>query len=285
MTGPATVRPTTIDPEAAARAVARLAAATRAALADLVLTMADDEFVSGFTDSEWTGIAPVLEEDVAMSSISQDELGHARALYELLAAIADDGRDADAIAYDRSPAQYRHAALLDRARGDWADTIARRFLYELADEARLASIGDGFAPLAELVAKLRREERYHRMHAVAWLGRLAEGGTEARRRLEAALAALGSDAASVFAPLAGEAELLDAGILSRSLASAEAAWRADLTTILVPLGLALPPQESGAPAVPRIARIGASRMRHGEAFDWLHSQFTMVRRTDPEAIW
>ena len=39
----------------------------------------------GFWDSEWTGIAPMLEEDVAMSSVSQDEIGHARAWYELLA--------------------------------------------------------------------------------------------------------------------------------------------------------------------------------------------------------
>ncbi|HJW21531.1 MAG TPA: Phenylacetic acid catabolic protein, partial [Candidatus Limnocylindrales bacterium] len=85
----------------------------RFALADLLLSMADDEFVSGFTDSEWTGIAPILEEDVAMSSIAQDELGHARALYELLATLLADGRDADALAYDREPDEYRHAALLD----------------------------------------------------------------------------------------------------------------------------------------------------------------------------
>ena len=129
---------------------------TRAALAELLLTMADDEFVSGFTDSEWTGIAPLLEEDVAISSISQDELGHARALYKLLADVLADGRDEDALAYDREPDEYRHARLLDHARGDWADTIARRFLYELADEARLASIAGGYPALADLVEKLRR---------------------------------------------------------------------------------------------------------------------------------
>ena len=50
-------------------------------LAGLIASMADDEFVIGFSDSEWTGIAPLLEEDVAMSSIAQDELGHAAALF------------------------------------------------------------------------------------------------------------------------------------------------------------------------------------------------------------
>jgi ring-1,2-phenylacetyl-CoA epoxidase subunit PaaC len=250
--------------------------AIRVALAELLLTMADDEFVSGFTDSEWTGIAPLLEEDVAISSISQDELGHARALYQLLAGVLDDGRDDDAIAYDREPDDYRHARLLDHPRGDWASTIARRFLYELADEARLASIGDGWPPLADLVGKLRREERYHRMHLVAWINRLANGGEEPRRRLEAALEALGADAASVFTPLDGQAALLEAGVLTRSMAEAEAAWRADLTAILVPLGLPLPP--ATAPGAD-------GRSGHSASFRWLWTEFTAVRRSEDGATW
>jgi ring-1,2-phenylacetyl-CoA epoxidase subunit PaaC len=243
----------------------------RTGLEGLLLTMADDEFVSGFMDSEWTGIAPLLEEDVAISSISQDELGHARALYQLLADVRADGRDEDAIAYDREPDDYRHARLLDHPRGDWADTIARRFLYELADEARLASIGSGYRPLADLVEKLRREERYHRMHVVAWIHRLANGGAEARGRLEAALATQGVDAPTVFTPLEGEAALVEAAVLTRSMADAEAAWRADLSTILVPLGLALPPSIEPSPA---------GRRDHSAAFRWLWTEFTSVRRSE-----
>jgi ring-1,2-phenylacetyl-CoA epoxidase subunit PaaC len=249
---------------------------TRAAVGELLFTIADDEFVSGFTDSEWTGIAPLLEEDVAISSISQDELGHARALYQLLADVVADGRDEDQLAYDRSPDEYRHARLLDHPRGDWADTIARRFFYELADEARLASIGPGYKPLADLVEKLRREERYHRMHVIAWLDRLANGGSETRRRLEAALLAQGLDAPTIFTPLEGEAALLEAGILTRSMAAAEAAWRADLTTIMVPLGLALPPSIEPSPN---------GRRQHSAAFDWLWSEFTMVRRSEDGVTW
>ena len=246
------------------------------ALAELLLTMADDEFVSGFMDSEWTGIAPLLEEDIAVSSIAQDELGHARALYQLLAEVLDDGRDEDALAYDREPEEYRHSRLLDHARGDWADTIARRFMYELADEARLASIGTGYRPLADLVEKLRREERYHRMHVVAWIDRLANGGPDARRRLETALTTQGVDAPTVFTPLAGEGDLVAAGILTRSMAAAESAWRADLTTILVPLGLGLPPSVDPSPA---------GRRNHSAAFRWLWSEFTSVRRSEGGATW
>src|SRR5688500_2077671 len=173
-------------------------------LDELLLSMADDEFVIGFSDSEWTGIAPLLEEDVAMSSLSQDELGHAAALYGLLAEVQNT--DADTIAYDRDPADYRHARLLDHGRGDWVMTIARRYLYETADAVRLEALdGSAWAPLSDLVGKIRREERYHTMHISSWLKRLGGARGEPRERLVAALDTLGPDAGTVFTPLAAEA--------------------------------------------------------------------------------
>jgi ring-1,2-phenylacetyl-CoA epoxidase subunit PaaC len=251
--------------------------ALRAALGGLILSMADDEFVIGFSDSEWTGIAPILEEDVAMSSIAQDELGHARALYELLASLRDDGRDADAIAYDREPDAYRHARLLDHGRGDWAMTIARRFLYDTADSARLESIGEGWPPLADLVAKIRREERYHVMHAEVWVDRLARAGGEARERFVAALEALAPDAPSVLATPDDEAALLAAGILSRPLAAAATAWRGDVQATLAPLSIRL--------ELPTAPEAAAARTGHSDAFRWLWGEFTSVRRSEPGATW
>ncbi|MBI3745943.1 MAG: phenylacetate-CoA oxygenase subunit PaaC [Chloroflexi bacterium] len=254
-----------------------LDASTQAALADFLLSMADDEFVIGYSDSEWTGIAPILEEDVAISSIAQDELGHARALYELLAGLLDDGRDADAIAYDREPEAYRHAPLLDHGRGDWADTMARRFLYDTADTARLGAIGGGWPPLAELVAKIRREERYHVMHVTLWAERLARAGGDARARFVAALEALAPDAPSVLAAPEGEAALLEAGILVRPMAATVDEWRADVARILGPLGISL---ALGSGAAPRPTRTTASA-----DFRWLWGEFTSVRRSEVGATW
>jgi ring-1,2-phenylacetyl-CoA epoxidase subunit PaaC len=254
-----------------------VAAPAATEMAGLLRSMADDEFVIGFSDSEWTGIAPILEEDVAMSSIAQDELGHARALYELLAGLLDNGRDADAIAYDREPEAYRHARLLDHGRGDWAATIARRFLYDTADAARLASIGEGWPPLAELVAKIRREERYHVMHALAWTDRLARAGGEARERFVAALEALATDAPAVLAAPDDEAALLEAGILSRPMAEAFAGWRTEVAGILGPLGIGLALEPPSDPA--------RARAVPSDDFRWLWGEFTSVRRSDPGATW
>jgi ring-1,2-phenylacetyl-CoA epoxidase subunit PaaC len=241
----------------------------------LLRSMADDEFVIGFSDSEWTGIAPILEEDIAMSSLAQDELGHAAALYGLLGEVI--GADPDALAYDRQPAEYRHARLLDHGRGDWAMTIARRYLYETADEVRLAAlVGGSWAPLADLVGKLVREERYHRMHVETWLTRLATAGGESRVRLRAALESLATDAATVFTPLPGEPALVEAGILSHPMADLESRWRAVVEPVL--RGLDLPVPGPGA------ARVDG-REGHGAAFDWLWGEFTMVRASEPGATW
>jgi ring-1,2-phenylacetyl-CoA epoxidase subunit PaaC len=137
-----------------------------------LLGIADDELVLGWHESEWTGIAPMLEEDVAFSSIAQNEIGHARAVYELLA--GRDG-DADALAFDRKPQEYRCAPLAELHLLDWAHTIARRWLYETADEIRLAALKEDADPaVAGLAAKIDREEAYHRMHAEMWHERLRD---------------------------------------------------------------------------------------------------------------
>jgi len=140
--------------------------------AQRLLAIADDELILGWRDSEWTGIAPVLEEDVAFSSIAQNEIGHARALYELAA--RELGTTADELAFDRSPAEYLCAPLVElRLVPDWARTIARRVLYEAADELRIEGLkADDDAEVAGLAAKIDREEAYHRMHAQMWDERL-----------------------------------------------------------------------------------------------------------------
>jgi ring-1,2-phenylacetyl-CoA epoxidase subunit PaaC len=171
------------------------AQAPPSSLVETVLAFADDELVLGWRDSEWTGVAPFLEEDVAFSSIAQGEIGHARALYELAVGVV--GGDADTLAFDREPEEYRCAPFVELALvGDWAGTIARHWLYEEADAIRVAALKESDWPeLAGLSAKMDREEAYHRMHARMWLEKLE--GTE---QVEAAIAELWPYALGVLEP-------------------------------------------------------------------------------------
>jgi ring-1,2-phenylacetyl-CoA epoxidase subunit PaaC len=188
-----------------------------------LLGLADDELVLGWRDSEWTGIAPLLEEDVAFSSIAQNEIGHARALYELL--VGPDG-DADVLAFDRKAEEYRCAPLVELHLLEWAPTIARRWLYEVADEIRITALkDDSDAAVAGLAAKIDREEAYHRMHAEMWHDRLRD-----EPRFQAAADELWPYALGVLpAELRGE-------LVSRvGLAEVDAVERGKHTDELVPL--------------------------------------------------
>jgi ring-1,2-phenylacetyl-CoA epoxidase subunit PaaC len=252
----------------------RLDLATREALAELLLSVADDEFVIGFWDSEWTGIAPMLEEDVATSSIAQDEIGHAKALYELLAELTDD--DADRIPYGRDAGAFRHAALLNHARGDWAFSVARRYLYETADRTRLAALASSrHEPLALLAGKMRREETYHLLHADAWRRRLAEAPGEARDRFADALGRLWRDAQEIFTPLAAEEALVRDGILPGPMSELHRRWQAEVRPILEPLTGPLPQASPSADG----------RTRRTEDFAWLHGEFTKVAVSEVGALW
>jgi ring-1,2-phenylacetyl-CoA epoxidase subunit PaaC len=136
-------------------------------VSELLLELADDELVLGWRESEWTGIAPALEEDVAFSSIAQNEIGHARAAYQLLT------DDPDALALDRPPEECRAAPLVQFRLLEWEPAIARRWLYELADQIRIEQLMRSEDPaVASLAAKIDREEAYHRMHAEMWAQRL-----------------------------------------------------------------------------------------------------------------
>ena len=213
---------------------------------DLLLTLADDELILGWRNSEWTGIAPFLEEDVAFSSIAQNEIGHARALYELAA--RELGTDADALAFDRPPGEYRSAPLVELRRLEWARTIARHWLYETADAIRLDALKLSDDPeLAGIAAKIDREEVYHRIHAEMWVDRLL-ASDEGRPRLDEALEELWPYALGVL----------------------DAALRPELTRrIGAKLGRAMPdvtPVERG---------------RHEAELGELLEEMTMVRRSAP----
>ena len=200
---------------------------------ELLLGLADDELVLGWRDSEWTGIAPLLEEDVAFSSIAQNEIGHARAVYELL------GDDVDALAFDRAPAEYRCAPLVELRLLDWAHAIARRWLYETADQVRIESLlEDADAGVAGLAAKIDREEAYHRMHAEMWHERLRD-----EPRFREAVAELWPYALGVLPP-EQRAELAT----RTGLAEVDAVERGSHTDELAPLWKEMTMVRRSAPA-------------------------------------
>lgn len=203
----------------------------------LLLALADDELVMGHRLSEWTGWVPYVEEDLALSSIAQDEMAHARLYYDILVA-SGDAADVDALALGRAPSEYRHAVVCERPNRDYAYTAARHYLYDTADAVRLAALeASTFKDLAQAVAVIRLEEAYHLDHARAWFARLAGGPVEARSRFGAALAAAVGEAMALFEPLPGEDELIADGTLATTSDAMLATWLEGLGRDLEDAGL------------------------------------------------
>ena len=251
----------------------------------LLLALADDEFILGYRNSEWTGIAPMLEEDVAFSSMSQDEIGHARLMYQMLE--AETGVSADKIAYARQPEEFLCCNLVEHRRLDWAHAVARQFLYDTADHVRLEALSrSSYEPLANASQKILREEKYHLMHGDMWLNRLATLSDDSRQRLLDALDVIWPDALGIFEELPGEEELVNSGILPAPSSQMLSAWLGEIEPYFRNLDLPIPAEESAGVWHPTIEpMVGGRRGQHTPEFTTLWEEMTSVYRLDPEAIW
>ncbi|CAN5567560.1 hypothetical protein BH20ACT23_BH20ACT23_11340 [soil metagenome] len=278
---------------------------TSKSLVSLLLAYGDDELVLGHRHSEWTGFAPHIEEDVAFSSIAQDEIGHAANYFMLLARLTDD--DADRIALGRDVGEYRNAVICERSNGDWAYTLARHWLYDTADDIRLATLErSSNTELAQLATKMRREERYHLIHADMWIKRVAHGPVEGRIRLEAGLSSAFAEAIGLFEPIELEAEAVDEGWLPTPSAELKATFIERAGDTLDELGLPtdarsdldesaefvasssgdlIASPDSGATEPVRPTGLGGRTGEHTRDFDQLWGEMTKTYRQHPGATW
>ncbi|MBS2770901.1 phenylacetate-CoA oxygenase subunit PaaC [Anoxybacillus rupiensis] len=162
------------------------------ALVELLFQLADDDFILAYRGSEWLGLAPHIEEDVAFSSISQDTMGHAAMYYQLLEEIGM-GR-ADDLAHGREASERRNAILLEEVNGpghylqepryDWAFTVVRNYFYAQAKKVRIDSLKNcSYEPLAQVAIKINMELYYHLMHWKTWFVQLVNAQGEARERM------------------------------------------------------------------------------------------------------
>jgi ring-1,2-phenylacetyl-CoA epoxidase subunit PaaC len=248
----------------------------REAVAAYLLSLADDELVIGHRHSEWTGFAPDIESDVALSSIAQEEIGHARLLYERVAELS--GGDPDGLAYGRSAAAFRNGVLVERPNGDWGYCVVRMVLYDHADAIRLEALAGGaLAPIADLARTLRREERYHVIYGEQWLRRLAGATADTRARVQDALDGAWAESEALFAPVEGQDTLTEPGVLTVDAAAQTQRWREAMRPILAGSGLRVPTAPAGSPD----GRRGA----HTEHLPALLEEMTSVWRSEPGARW
>jgi ring-1,2-phenylacetyl-CoA epoxidase subunit PaaC len=259
------------------------------AFGQLLLAIADDKLVLGHRNSDWTGLAPILEEDIAFSSIAQDEMAHAQALYELAATRlgrAEGGASprppaADRLAFGRDAAAYRCASIVEVPDDfEWAVAIVRQFFCDHFDRARLARLArSSDAEVAALARRLGAEEAVHVEHVDAWIRRLGRAGGDAAARVQSALDRLAPHAAMLFEPVEGQARLESSGAYPVRPEATFEAWRDELTAVARDAGLRL------ALRPPDPKAIGGRRGAHTPALRELLDEMGAVHRLEPDAAW
>ncbi|MCP4759416.1 MAG: phenylacetate-CoA oxygenase subunit PaaC [Planctomycetes bacterium] len=246
-------------------------------LANIVLMHADDKLMLGHMQSDWTGLAPILEEDIAASSMSQDDLSHALVLYDHLAARFD--LTADAIAFERDAADYRCCDLITIPdEFDWAIALTKRWFVATLTALgvdRLATIDD--EDLSTRCKRLIPEQAIHVRHLSEWMIRLGSGTEESRSRMQAAINTLESDAGMMFEPPDHSIDPVDSFCCGREGIFQE--WKTSCEDTLQRAGL------SANLALPPESMIGGRRGTHATHFTDQLAELTEVRRAEPAPAW
>lgn len=246
-------------------------------LKDLLYRMADDLLIIGHRNSEWTGLGPVLEEDIAFSSMAQDKIGQSHAIFEILHEMGES--EPDTVAFTRNDNQFHCCHLVEMPMGEYDFSLVRHFFYDHADALRFEMLSNSiFEPLAMVARKFRGEIKYHTMHADTWIMQLAHGNEESKARIQSAINTAFPMALGIFEPGEFETELIEANIFAGERALQDQ-WYAKVSAVVNAAGLKIPAIEDVTPAY------GGRKGYHTEHLQPLLDEMTEVFRIDPGADW
>jgi len=242
-----------------------------------LLRLGDTCLILGQRIAEWSGHAPILEEDIAMSNMALDLIGQARAVLTHAGRIEGLGHDEDQLAFLRDEKDYRNLTLVELPRGDFAFTVLRNAmvgtLMKLLWE-RLRESSD--TELAGIAGKAVKEARYHQQHAADWVVRLGDGTEESRRRVERALGDLW-----LYVPEMFESDAVDEAAAAEGLgprwSELEAPWRAEMRTILGEAALAEPKDTA--------FRSTGKHGVHSEHMGYILAEMQHLQRSYPGGVW
>jgi ring-1,2-phenylacetyl-CoA epoxidase subunit PaaC len=244
-------------------------------LGQLRLALGADELKLRHRLGEWTGYGPILEEDMALSNIAQDELGHSLMWYTLHEKLT--GKSPDTMAFERKWNEFTCCRFVTYPKGDFAYTIIRQYLFDEAEQVRLKALARStYVPLKETAEKILREEAYHIIHVKSLVERLGDATEESHQRMQAALDAAFPQSLGMFEKLELEDELVRSEVFPGN-DIVEAEWRGRVVPVLQSAGLHVDKNSHGD--------IGERRWVHAEYLKQLVEDLQCVYQTAPGAKW
>ncbi len=249
-----------------------------AAIKNLLLKIADDELIIGHRNSEWTGLGPILEEDIAFSSLAQDQIGHALANYTILQKEFGEA-EPDVIAYLRTEKEFLSCQLVELPIGEYDFSLMRHFLFDHSESCRYELLlKSSFIPLAQLAKRIKGEMKYHTLHADLWITKLGAGTEESHARMQAALNEAMPYALGLFETSDYEDELISTGVFVGEDAL-KTMWLERIAPIIKHANLKMPDIANIEP------KFGGRHGYHTEYLQPLLSEMSEVLDLDPTTKW
>lgn len=247
------------------------------ALKELLYKIADDQLILGHRNSEWTGFGPLLEEDIAFSSMAQDKVGQSHALYQMLETLGE--KDPDTVAFMRNADQFHNCIMVELPNGEYDFSLIRHFLYDTAEAIRFEMLSESsYQPLADISKKIRAELRYHTLHANTWVKQLGSATEESISRLQRSLEQAMPYALGMFEESPYEKELIGDKIFGGEQALKER-WMKKVEAIIAQTKLQLPDWKTIQPVT------GGRAGKHSEYLQPLLDEMSEVFKIDPTAEW
>ncbi|WP_445663929.1 1,2-phenylacetyl-CoA epoxidase subunit PaaC [Heyndrickxia sp. FSL W8-0423] len=255
-------------------------------LIELLYQLADDDFILAYRGSEWLGLAPHIEEDIAYASINQATMGHAVMYYELLESLGEGA--ADELAHERKADYRKNAILLEMANGtgtylnqpkyDWAFTVVRHYFYDIYKKLKLESLKhSSFEPLTHAAMKMKMEQYYHIMHWKVWFNQLCLSNGEGKTRMRAAIQKVWDEFAGVLSYGPNGKLMSDYGLIEAEHIFKKR-WETEMKKVFEDISMPYP---------------GEPQMKKGNGREGFHTEdlqdalttLSEVYALDPQATW
>jgi len=247
------------------------------AIKELLYKMADDQLIIGHRNSEWNGLGPILEEDIAFCSMAQDKIGQSLVFYNILHELGES--DPDTVAFSRNAAQFHNCQLVELPIGEYDFSLVRHFLFDNAEYLRFNALAQSsYEPIADVAKKIKGEIQYHVMHANTWIRQLGTATDESIERMQKAVNIAFPYALGIFEESIYEGDLIDDKVFIGEHLLREQ-WIDEIDRVIKSTDLVLPDLAAEE------AHLGGRNGEHTEHLQPLLTEMSEVIAIDPNAEW
>lgn len=247
-------------------------------LFEFLLRQGDNALVLGHRTSEWCGVAPALEEDIALANTALDLIGQTQLWLGYAADVEGAGRTANDLAFHRDAYDFRNMLMLEVPNEDFGRTLMRQFFFDAFQVPWLtALVSSSDTRVGEIAAKSLKEATYHLDRSAETVIALGDGTPESNAKMQAALDYLWPYTGEVFADDATDAAMAEAGVAPLP-SSLRDAWQSTVSKVLNEAMLTQPDSTFAHSG-------GRSGARHTEHLGHMLATMQTLQRSYPDAVW